>query len=447
MEIVILFFQSTFNNKKSITMETQDQSVATSSKEDSLNLTTPLTLPKKKRWWLKILLTSVFILVSLIPMAIILNMIEERQAYSKQTIEKIAGSWGKEIYDAIPYLNVPYGIKDYYSNGSDYSSSQNIKPDKTTINLNFAPEIRHYSIYKCVTYTADIDVEMVFDLQKFQKESANAEYSFLRSQFVEDDMYTNLDYETQNTEAESIEIEVNGIKTPSNQIATYLNWIGNNVIKMKYQLKGNSAFHIKPTGKNIEIKANGTWGDIGFGGMALPDMKEIGDNKFSAQYKIDKANSTGNIDINFITTVDQYQQCSRIVKYSFLFILLTFIVFFLVEIISKKDIHTFQYLLVAVALLLFYTLLLSVSEFIGFTFAYLVAAFVIIFIISIYFQSIVKSWKTNSIVTTILALLYTYFYVLLQLEIATLLVGSITLILVLCLVMFITQKYMVFNKK
>ncbi|GHV35308.1 cell envelope integrity protein CreD [Bacteroidia bacterium] len=433
-------------------METQNQFVATSSEEDLLNPTTPPTPPKKKRWWLKILLTSVFVLVSLIPMAIILNMIEERQSYSKQTIEKIAGSWGKEVYDAIPYLNVPYSIKNYYSKGSDFSSSQNIKPDKTTINLNFSPETRHYSIYKCVTYTADVDIEMEFNLQKFQKERTNAQYSFLHSQFVEDDMYVTehnryADYGTQNTEIENIETEVNGIKTPSNQIAAHLNWAGNNVIKMKYQLKGNSAFHIKPSGKNIQINANGAWGDIGFGGTALPNTKEIGDSKFAAQYKIDKANSTGNIDINFITTVDQYQQCSRVVKYSFLFILLTFIVFFLVEIISKKNIHTLQYLLVAVALLLFYSLLLSVSEFIGFAFAYLVAAFVIVLIISIYFQSIVKNWRTTSIVTTIFALLYAYFYVLLQLEIATLLVGSITLIFVLCLVMFITQKYTVFNKK
>ena len=123
-----------------------------------------------------------------------------------------------------------------------------------------------------------------------------------------------------------------------------------------------------------------------------------------------------------------------------MFIGLTFMLFFFVEVITQKRIHPIQYLLVGIALILFYSLLLSISEQLGFAWAYLIASTAIITLITLYAYSVFKN-KTHTVVLAfILGTLYMFLYTILQLEDIALLIGSIGLFVILAVVMYFSRK-------
>jgi inner membrane protein len=123
-----------------------------------------------------------------------------------------------------------------------------------------------------------------------------------------------------------------------------------------------------------------------------------------------------------------------------LFIVLTFVVFFFIELLTKKRIHPIQYLLVGAALLLFYTLLLSFSEQINFAWAYLIASLATIGLITVYSHSIFKNTLQTGIMAFTLSALYLFLYTVLQLEDLALLIGSIGLFIILAIVMYVSRK-------
>jgi inner membrane protein len=128
------------------------------------------------------------------------------------------------------------------------------------------------------------------------------------------------------------------------------------------------------------------------------------------------------------------------VKYAILIIGLTFSLFFIIEIMQKKPVHPVQYILVGIALVIFYTLLLSFSEFILFDWAYAAAALATITLISFYVKSHFGNWRTAGIFTLVLTLLYTFIFVLVRLEDTALLVGSIGLFFILAIAMYLSRK-------
>ena len=144
--------------------------------------------------------------------------------------------------------------------------------------------------------------------------------------------------------------------------------------------------------------------------------------------------------VNLIDPVNHYQQNMRSAKYAFMFIALTFVVFFFVEILTKKRIHPIQYLLVGIALILFYSLLLSISEQINFGIAYLVASIATIGLITAYTHSIFKNKMQTGGLAAMLCMLYIFLYVVLQLEDIALLIGSVGLFIILGIIMFFSRK-------
>jgi inner membrane protein len=138
--------------------------------------------------------------------------------------------------------------------------------------------------------------------------------------------------------------------------------------------------------------------------------------------------------------VSGYQKTMRSVKYSFLCILLTFAAFFLIETTNKRSVHPFQYGLVGLALVLFYTLLLSVSEYIGFNLSYLIASIATIGLIAWFVKGILSSSRLTTILSMVLLLMYTYVFSILQLQDYALLLGSIGLFITLAVIMHFSKK-------
>jgi inner membrane protein len=138
--------------------------------------------------------------------------------------------------------------------------------------------------------------------------------------------------------------------------------------------------------------------------------------------------------------VDEYQQNERASKYGFLVIGLTFLIFFLIQSISKISIHIFQYSMIGLALLMFYTLLISITEHSSFTLAYIIAGLSVIVLISVYSLSILKDRKFPVFIGVSLSGLYAFIFVIIQMEDYALLVGSVGLFLILAAVMYFSRK-------
>jgi len=145
--------------------------------------------------------------------------------------------------------------------------------------------------------------------------------------------------------------------------------------------------------------------------------------------------------VQLFLPADEYQQTTRSAKYAILFIVLTFALFFLMEVSGKQRVHPIQYLLVGLALCIFYILLLSISEHLGFTWSYLVSALSVIGMVGLYSKSVLPGKTQGLAVGGNVAVLYGYLYFILQLQDYALLIGSLGLFAILSLIMYFTRNF------
>ena len=431
------------------------------------------------------------ILILLIPGAMIQNLIKERQERSHETIQKINDKWSHSQTLCAPLLIVPYTTtkldndkKPYYEEHTLY-----ITPKELKINVSLTPEERHYGIYKAILYKSDIHFEGNFsELANLKIENSNLHFD--KAQIAIG--ITDLRGVTQNPDFKIgdkmfkttvgvvklfsvsenfVEEEVTryGSKDPYSSgrnvsgktLIVNLKDIGltdtllqslNFDCKMK--LNGSSSLNFIPIGQHTSVTINGQWPSPSFIGSFSPEST-VDKKQFNASWNILSFNrdipetwSDNNVanlgdnsfGVNLIETVDHYQQNMRSAKYALMFIALTFIVFFFVEIFTRKPIQFFQYVLVGIALILFYSLLLSLSEQIGFAWAYLVSSAVTILITTVYFHSLIKQKSATFILAGIMLILYAFLYIILQVEDFALLIGSIFLFVILGVIMFVSNK-------
>ena len=234
--------------------------------------------------------------------------------------------------------------------------------------------------------------------------------------------------------------------------------------EIKIKLKGSQSINFIPLGKTTRVDLKANWNTPSFDGNYLPEKREITEKDFSAQWQVLNLNrnypqvfinyqnasikdiQNSNFGVNLKMPVEQYQQSMRSTKYAILIILLTFTVIFFTEIMEKTRIHALQYLLVGLALCLFYSLLLSMSEHIGFSMAYLVASVLTIMLVGGYMLGIIKRKKPAFIMAGLLSALYIYVFILIQLETFALLAGSLGLFVILAMVMYFSKKIDWFNE-
>jgi len=218
-------------------------------------------------------------------------------------------------------------------------------------------------------------------------------------------------------------------------------------------LRGSQSLNFVPLGRATRVDLTSDWPHPSFNGAFLPDH-DITEEGFSATWKVLdlnrnfpqawKGNRDGIYDSSFgfelFMPNDHYQQSMRSAKYAILFISLTFMVFFFLETINKKRIHPIQYILVGLALSIFFVLLLSLAEFIGFNAAYGVGAVATTLLIVIYSSSILTSGKLTAFLFGLLSVMYVFIFTILQLEDTALLVGSIGLFIILATIMIWSRK-------
>lgn len=226
-------------------------------------------------------------------------------------------------------------------------------------------------------------------------------------------------------------------------------------VNLAAKFRGSQALHVTPIGKEFLFTMSGN-GIPKFSGDFLPAERTVNEKDFSASWKILEINhgnqpiwlgSSGyqfvvgasQVGVDLMSTLSGYDKTRRAIDYSILFTTLTFAFILLVAFREKVQVHPFHYLLVGLALVLFYLFLLSFSEYIGFVGAYIAGALSVLGLISVFLRSVLGSVRHTKMIALLLAFLYGYLYVILSLEEAALLVGSIGLFVILAALMYVTR--------
>jgi inner membrane protein len=446
--------------------------------------------PKKKftqSLTFKGLTIALLSLILLIPGAMIQSLIKERQDRSRKTIQKINEKWSRSQTLCAPLLLIPYTTTKLDHNKKPYYEEHTlyITPKELKINASLTPEERHYGIYKAILYKSNIHFEGHFS-ELADLKIDNSEIHFDKAQIALG--ITDLRGVTQNPEfkigGKTVETTVGAVKLFSvfedfvveektNDWYTHTATISGKtlIVNLKdlhltdslppslafdctMKLNGSSSLNFIPIGQHTAVTVEGKWRSPSFIGNFSPEST-VDNKQFKAIWNIlsfnreipemwsdNTVNDLGDnsFGVDLIETVDHYQQNMRSAKYALLFIALTFMVFFFVEIFTKKPIQLFQYVLVGIALILFYSLLLSLSEQIGFGWAYLSASAATILLTTVYFYSLIKQRPAAFTLAGIMVILYAFLYIILQVEDFALLFGSIFLFVILGVIMFVSNK-------
>lgn len=424
---------------------------------------------------IKVIIIGGLIILLMIPMFMIEDLISERGRTQEEAINEVSEKWSLAQTITGPYLNIQYPVTTE-NNGEKKVSIKALFlfPDELLVNGQLKTEILKRSIYEVNVYQSELTLKGLFSPEELIKSRVDME----QLQFDRAAICLNLTDMRGISEQISITLgdsvyvfepgmDNRGIGATGVRAITDLSDLKKNKklpYEIKIKLKGSQSINFIPLGKTTRVDLKANWNTPSFIGNYLPNNREITEKEFSAQWQVLNLNrnysqvlvnynntnikdiENSSFGVNFKIPVEQYQQSMRSAKYAILIILLTFGVIFFTEIMNKTRIHALQYLLVGLALCLFYSLLLSFSEHIGFNPAYLLSAALTIILVGGYMLGITKKKKPSLIMSGLLSVLYLYIFVLIQLETFALLAGSLGLFIILAMVMYFSKKIDWFNE-
>ena len=426
----------------------------------------------------KMLMVGFLTLVLLIPLFFVQNLISERSQRKMEMVDEVTDLWGKDVLFYGPVLRIPYTTYEAYNVTNPKTGVTTIERKAVNNYAYFFPnELKNTSnikkneslkrgIFNHVVFTADMNFKGNFTMPNFSKLGIADEYiqwdkasiivktTNLKSIKSELKIQLNNDkfsFEPQNSDKSEYSVL-------ATSIFDYKTLVNKDKINFNFAITYNGSNSVKfiPVGKVTTVSVDSDWESPSFeGSFAASDTtKTINKKGFHADWKVldinrtftqQYANVLPDLDdylfgVKLIQTVDEYQQNERASKYGFLVIGLTFLIFFLIQSVSKINIHIFQYSMIGLALIMFYTLLISITEHSTFSFAYTIAGASVVAMITLYSISILKNRKFPMFIGTALSVLYTFIYVIIQMEDYALLVGSIGLFFILGAVMYFSRK-------
>ena len=417
----------------------------------------------------KAIITGVLILAMLIPSFFVSSLVTEREQRQKEVVQEVSSKWALRQTITAPYLFIPYTVNQTEKDGKVIKVQEHLLllPENLSVEGSITPEERPRSIYKVLLYKSNttskgnflFQIPKDIDTASLQLSEAKICMGITDFKGIEEKIVVNLNGSEYDLGAglPTNEIDAAGLSAPIN---LSLSDIGKSIaFSMPLKIKGSEQLHFVPLAGNSRFNIQSSWNSPSFDGNVLPGERTVTDSGFTAQWTFSKANlpfGTVLKDFNFgkenfafgvtmVQPADQYAKTMRSVKYAILFIGLTFCLFFIIELMQKKPFHPVQYVLVGLAITIFYTLLLSISEFILFDIAYFISAFATVMLITLYAKSHFKSWKVAMVFAGILGGLYSFIFILIRLEDTALLVGSVGLFIVLAIVMYVSRKINWYN--
>lgn len=413
----------------------------------------------------KMIVVSGLAILLLIPSFLIQDIIRERMALSEKVKKELYAQWGGKQVVAGPVLNVPFTIQEQNENSQGVNERHGIAhflPETVKTEGQLNPEIRYRSIYKVVVYEGKVKVKGTFvQPDVTQLDQPNAQYNWDAAYFTVgiSDMrgIKNLPELVVNGQKCKVEPGVADTDLFQSGITIKANSIDLKQplhFEIDLVLNGSEDLSVEALGKTSDVTMKSDWAAPSFTGGFLPVKREITPKGFTADWQVTHLNRNfpqqwvnhkyntheATLGVELLIPLDHYQKAMRSVKYAILFIALNFIIFIFIEIKSKARIHPFQYSLVAFALLIFYALLTSIGEQIGFNWAYLISAVAVTSLISWYAFTILRDTRMVAWVTLLQTGLYLFLFTILQLQDYALLAGSVGLFVILAIIMRVSQQ-------
>lgn len=425
---------------------------------------------------LKMVAIGFLIILFVIPLAMIDDVIRERSYRKQEVVHEISESWSSAQTINGPILSVPYQTYGLYTDSEGKERKEyfdhiyHILPQELNISGPIDHESRSRGIFDVTVYDANLHIEGGFvkpkldipHLQEIRWEDAYLTIGVSDMKGIKDEIDIRFNNQNLNVEpgskissiiASGITMQDLGIdQIDEGQAIPF-------VVDMS--IRGSKELQFIPLGKQTEVNLTSSWPDPSFFGEYITTANEVTADGFTANWKILHLNRNypqqwidnkyadhlgrSAFGVRLYSSADDYQAVTRASKYGLMTVALTFLVFFLVEIMNKRRIHPLQYILVGLGLSLFYALLISITEHSSFTFAYAIAASSIIGMIFLYSVAIFKDYKLSFGLLAVMMAVYTFVFVTLQLVDYALLIGSIGLTLILALTMYLTRNIDWFN--
>jgi inner membrane protein len=455
----------------------------------------PSLLERFNTWLQESIMIKLFsigflLLILLIPASWINELIYERQARASSVMSEVADKWSGSQTISGPVLVIPYKKKDVIDKGKEgieiheYVMNAYFLPDQLSIDGNVTPQTLNRGIFDAVVYESAMQIKSAFAFPDFERLKIPADMVLWQDAYMtfgisdlrgisENPSFVVGNDKIVTEPSNNIGVSVrtpppasddgldyavtdgNGLSQKG--ITAKLNWKSAEDfqanVQMKLNLKGSYRLDFVPTGKTTDVKLAGTWKDPSFDGEFLPADRDINDNGFTANWKVLHFNrpfsqqwtdsnqtlSGADFGVKLLVPVDQYQKSTRTAKYGILIILLTFIALFLVEITQKLRIHPFQYILIGVALTIYYTLLLSLSEHVGYNVAYGISTLATVALVTMYSRTFLHEAKLVFLFMMLLLVAYTFIFVIILQQDFSLLIGSIGLFVIVGMLMYFSR--------
>lgn len=422
----------------------------------SLIMKNPLTIKFAAIFFITLLL--------LIPITLISNLIEEREWRHQEVKNDIANSSSRAQKIMGPLLLVRY----WHIEKSDDKETKKLKtkfflPHELTIDSDMKTFEKKRGIYSALLYrsltqiSGSIDTTLLTPYLNKHLDSVNLVVAVSDMRGIGVDTQARINNKLIDIKpgtllsglSEGIHISL----TP-----TQLKEHTSIQFDLSMPLLGMESLDFVPIGNKSQISIIADWPHPSFKGKYLPLQSNIDASSFSAQWqtsyfttniaqlmsqciyraKCDELKSRS-LGVNLIDPVDHYLKSHRSINYAFLMIVLAFACFFILEIIRKQPIHPIQYGFVGLALALFYLLLLSLSEHLGFNMAYGISASASTVLLTYYVASMLNNKIHTIVFATALSSLYALMFILLGAEDYALLLGSLLIFSVLSLIMLMTK--------
>ncbi len=413
----------------------------------------------------KILIICIIALLLLIPTDLIRNIISDRRMYQSDAIDSIIEPIGghfklNAFVICVPYL---YNVQDSEGNVAQRTDYAIIMPSEYNVSANAKMSVLNRGIFKAPIYGSDIKIS-----GKFEAYELSGKLQYLNSILWDEAVLIISTANKKNFKSMPI-VTVNGEALKESERAMpsiemfYNNGfafqISEEMINSGFsfnadiEVQGGNSINIVPMAGNNEITIISDWKDPSFTGDWLPSERNVDNNGFTATWQIPSFNTpfdstfyidrgvdrSSQITTSFLLLNDNYQKTYRSIKYAILFIFAPFFALFLCEMLTRKRIHVIQYALIGLANVIFYLLLLSISEHFSFNISYFISTIMVVTLTSMYVGSITRTLKLSIIIACVEFVIYVFLFGILQLTDYALLVGTIGLFIALAAAMYFTR--------
>ncbi len=436
---------------------------------------TPLTDRLRSSILLRLLGLGGSMLLLQIPIGMIDGTIAERRASRMEAVESVTKTWGGRQVVRGPFLVVPY-VRRWVDEPNTREAKPTVReeteylyvlPTALTIDGNVDAEVRRRGIFDVPLYVARLTLGGSFRLpQPNELPSNTVAIRWDQTTLV-------LGLSDPRAIRDTAALEWNGARVPvepgTGRMALFDRGLNAAVpigvtpageslpFGLRLTIAGSDGVSFLPAGSESTVHVQSRWRDPSFDGAYLPAERTVGPQGFEATWRVSHlarnfpgAWQAGEVrlrqldeallGVSLLSPVDAYRTTDRAVKYEMLFIGLTFLSFLLFELIAGLRVHPVQYLLVGLALCLFYLLLLSFAEHVGFVAAYAIASIAIATLTTAYSRAVLGGWTRGIAIAGEVGFLYAYLFVLLQIQDYALLVGAVGLFFILAVVMFLTRR-------